>query len=66
MTRPDLTPQQVHDIVPEASDVQPHDLGGQKVVFTALIDGQKYALKFLSPKMWKRMNIPATVERAWN
>jgi len=50
MTPPDLTIEQAQEIIPEASDIQLLDRGGQKVVFTAIIEEQKYALKFLSPK----------------
>jgi serine/threonine protein kinase len=49
MARPKLTIQQVESLIPQASDIQELDQGGQKVVFTGIIDGQKYALKFMSP-----------------
>lgn len=56
MARPDLTIEQVQSIVPETSAIEILDEGGQKAVFTAIIDGQKYALKFMSP------NPPQTTE----
>lgn len=49
MSPPNLVSQQVQSIVPNASDIQLLDQCGQKIVFSAFIDGQKYALKFLSP-----------------
>ena len=49
MTRPNLTPEDIEGIVPEASDIHFFDQGGQKMVFTAIIDEQKYVLKFMSP-----------------
>ena len=49
MTRPNLTPEDIERIVPEASNIQFLDQGGQKVVFTGIIDEQKYALKSMSP-----------------
>jgi len=36
-------------LIPSASDIQSVDQGGQKVVFRGKIDGQIYALKFMSP-----------------
>lgn len=56
MARPDLTTEQVQSILPEATNIRLHDEGGQKVVFTAIISEQKYALKFLSP------NLPESLE----
>lgn len=49
MARPELTIEQVQRIVPQASDILELDRGGQKIVFTGLIDGEKYALKFMEP-----------------
>jgi len=49
MARPELTIEQIKALLPIASDVQELDRGGQKLVFTGVIGGQKYALKFLSP-----------------
>ena len=50
MTRPELTIEEVQRIVPTASDVEFLDGGGQKDVFTAILNRQKYALKFMSPR----------------
>jgi serine/threonine-protein kinase len=49
MAPPQLTNAQVEGIIPRASDVHEHDRGGQKLVFTGMIDGVKYALKFMKP-----------------
>lgn len=49
MARPDLTIKQVQQIIPNASDIQELDEGGQKIVFTGVINGIKYALKFMKP-----------------
>jgi eukaryotic-like serine/threonine-protein kinase len=49
MTAPTLTIGQIQQLVKEASNIQPLDRGGQKIVFTGIIDGKKYALKFMSP-----------------
>lgn len=51
MPRPNVTPEQVQEIVTEASNIQLYDQGGQKLVFTGFINGQKYALKFLRPRI---------------
>ena len=48
MALPKITIEQVKGLIPEASDIQEHDRGGQKLVFTGIINRQKYALKFLS------------------
>lgn len=48
MAIPNLTVSQVQTIVPEAENIQELDRGGQKVVFTGLISGRKYALKFMT------------------
>ncbi|MDP8239660.1 MAG: serine/threonine-protein kinase [Candidatus Hatepunaea meridiana] len=49
MAVPDLTPEQVQSIIPAASSIELLDRGGQKIVFTGIINNQKYALKFMSP-----------------
>src|SRR4030042_1979892 len=43
---PNLTRQQIQELVPEASDIEPAGAGGQKQVFKARIEGVTYALKF--------------------
>lgn len=49
MPFPNLTAQLVQQAVPEASDIVYLDRGGQKVVFSCTIDGNRYALKILQP-----------------
>ena len=49
MTPPKLTIKEVRRLIPQASEVQELDRGGQKIVFLGIIEGQKYALKFMSP-----------------
>jgi serine/threonine-protein kinase len=49
MNIPQLTIEQVQAIIPSASKIQEVDRGGQKLVFSGIIDGQKYALKFMAP-----------------
>lgn len=49
MARPDISEEQAQNLLPEASNIQFLDQGGQKVVFTAIISERRYALKFLSP-----------------
>ena len=49
MALPNLSVGQVQSILPEVSDIEELDRGGQKVVFTGIVDGRKYALKFMSP-----------------
>ena len=44
---PNLEPQQIEAAIDRVSDVQPVGCGGQKAVFSGLIDGERYALKFL-------------------
>jgi eukaryotic-like serine/threonine-protein kinase len=44
---PNLTPDQIEAEIDGVSDVQPIGQGGQKSVFSGLIDGQRFALKFL-------------------
>lgn len=46
---PKLTIEQVRLLIPQALDVQELDQGGQKIVFTGIINNEKYALKFMSP-----------------
>ncbi|MDI4649587.1 serine/threonine protein kinase [Cohnella hashimotonis] len=47
MRAPDLSEEQVREICPSCSDVKFVGKGGQKTVFSCLIDGIKYAIKFL-------------------
>lgn len=49
MAIPRLTIEQVKAVIPSASDIQEVDRGGQKIVFSGIIDGRKYALKFMAP-----------------
>ena len=49
MTIPQLKIDQVQAIIPSASDIQEVDRGGQKLVFSGIINGTKYALKFMAP-----------------
>jgi len=49
MTIPQLTINQVQTVIPSATDIQEVDRGGQKIVFSGIIDGRKYALKFMAP-----------------
>lgn len=49
MASPQLTLEQVQSLLPSASDIQEVDRGGQKIVFSGIIDGRKYALKFMAP-----------------
>ncbi len=49
MAIPQLTIAQVQTVIPSASDIQEVDRGGQKIVFSGIIDGRKYALKFMGP-----------------
>lgn len=51
MSPPSLTIDQVQGLLPEASNLQLLDQGGQKTVFTGIIGGNKYALKFMSPNL---------------
>ena len=44
---PNLTPEQIETEIDGVSDVHPVGHGGQKSVFSALIDGKRFALKFL-------------------
>jgi len=45
MAIPQVTIGQVQTIIPSAADIQEVDRGGQKIVFSGIIDGRKYALK---------------------
>jgi len=49
MKIPQLTLEQVQAIIPSASNIQEVDRGGQKLVFSGIIEGHKYALKFMVP-----------------
>jgi serine/threonine-protein kinase len=43
---PNLTPEQVVQLISQASEIESVDAGGQKVVFKGTIAGEQYALKF--------------------
>ncbi|MFD2330774.1 serine/threonine protein kinase [Cohnella sp. GCM10020058] len=47
MRAPDLSEEQVREVCPNCSDVKFVGKGGQKTVFSCVIDGIKYAIKFL-------------------
>ncbi len=49
MKIPQLTIEQVAVVIPSVSNIQEVDRGGQKIVFSGIIDGRKYALKFMAP-----------------
>lgn len=49
MAIPQLTIEQIGNVIPSASDIQEVDRGGQKIVFSGIMDGRKYALKFMAP-----------------
>jgi serine/threonine protein kinase len=49
MAIPQLTVEQVQVVIPSAVDIHEVDHGGQKTVFSGIIDGRKYALKFMTP-----------------
>lgn len=49
MARPKLTIEQVQQIIPHASNIQKLDEGGQKIVFTGVINEMMYAFKFMKP-----------------
>jgi serine/threonine protein kinase len=57
MTRPDLTVEQVQTIIPHATEINFIERGGQKIVFAGIIDGEKYALKFMSADQPQNENI---------
>lgn len=43
---PNVTPEQVAQLIPQVSDIESVGAGGQKVVFKGTIGGEQYALKF--------------------
>ena len=49
MTVPHLTIEQAKAVIPSASCIRDEDQGGQKIVFSGIIDGRKYAFKFMAP-----------------
>jgi len=49
MAVPQLTIEHVQAIIPSATDIQAVERCGQKIVFSGIIDGKKYALKFMAP-----------------
>ena len=49
MAPPQITIPQVRRVIPLASDIRELDRGGQKIVFTCIIDGEKFTLKFMNP-----------------
>ena len=49
MAIPQLTIEQVQAVIPTACDIEEVDRGGQKQVFAGMIEGHKYALKFMEP-----------------
>jgi serine/threonine-protein kinase len=51
MTVPQLTIEQISALIPSASNIQLVDRGGQKIVFSGIIDGRKYAIKFMAPNI---------------
>ncbi len=51
MPVPKLTIQQVQTIIPSATNIQEVDSGGQKLVFSGIVNEKKYALKFMSPSL---------------
>ncbi len=50
MAIPQLTIEQVLTVIPSAGNIQEVDRGGQKIVFSGMIDSRKYAFKFMAPK----------------
>jgi serine/threonine protein kinase len=50
MSCPDLKVEDVQKIITNANDIELLDSGGQKIVFTGVFDGIKYALKFMKPE----------------
>lgn len=50
MSCPDLTVEDVQKIFTDANDIELLDSGGQKIVFTGVFGGTKYALKFMKPE----------------
>lgn len=65
MAVPKITDEQVKILIPQASEVKELDKGGQKIVFTGIIEGQIYALKFMSqdasPKDGHNLELPDDV-----
>lgn len=51
MPCPDVSVEQVAQLIPQARDIKELDQGGQKRVFTGILDARKYALKFLGPNL---------------
>jgi serine/threonine protein kinase len=51
MPFPNLNAQQVQQAVPDATDIEYLDRGGQKVVFSCTINGRRYVLKILQPHL---------------
>ncbi len=51
MPIPNLSVSQVQDILQNASNIHLHDSGAQKIVFSANINNEKYAIKFMRPDM---------------
>lgn len=49
MTPPNITVEQVAQIIPEMSGIKVLDQGGQKIVFSGNIEGTRYTVKFLKP-----------------
>ncbi len=50
MAKPSLTIDEVQRIVPQATDIElVDDTSGQKLVFSGVIEGNRYALKFMKP-----------------
>lgn len=58
MPFPNLTPDEVQQAVPDAANIQFLGRGGQKVVFSCTIGGERYALKILQPNV-QRLGQPA-------
>lgn len=50
MSCPDLKVEDVQEIFTDANDIELLDRGGQKIVFTGVFSGTKYALKFMKPE----------------
>jgi len=50
MSCPDLKVEDVQEIFTDANDIELLDSGGQKIVFTGVFNGTKYALKFMKPE----------------
>lgn len=53
MSCPDLKVEDVQEIFTDANDIELLDSGGQKIVFTGLFNGTKYALKFITYALGK-------------